>query len=484
MRTALKSAKRWLLLGHRWLGIATAPLFVAWIGSGLVMLYVPFPGLTEGARLARLVPIAWERVTVSPDAALDAAKGPIPRAFSLEMRGSEPVYWLAGPDGAPLTLSAATGTRLPAISVEDAIAIAGGRPGTASVERVERDQWTVTARYDPMRPFHKVALGDAAGSEVYVSAPTGAIALVTTRSERVWNWLGAVIHWIYPTELRARPELWRDVVLWLSGIAALNALTGVSVGIWRLRLRRRTREGAITPYRGLARWHHLFGLAGGLTLTTFIVSGWLSMNPNRWFSSPRPPAEWLEAQAGPPVPLGIDAARLAALAPDAVSVQFSRIGGRWLATASTPGNRRTASLDGSPTLNEETLVEAVSRIVPGGTLRQVERLTAYDVYWYPHHDDKPLPVLRLVFDDPAATWIHLDPRDGAILSRLDRSGRANRWLFSAFHRLDLPVLIFARPAWDIAQWLLNGLGAGIALTGLVIGWRRLKRSLRLSSSPR
>jgi hypothetical protein len=34
----------------------------------------------------------------------------------------------------------------------------GGRDS----EEVRRDQWTVTARYDPLRPFHKVALGNAA----------------------------------------------------------------------------------------------------------------------------------------------------------------------------------------------------------------------------------------------------------------------------------------------------------------------------------
>ena len=40
--------------------------------------------------------------------------------------------------------------------------------------------------------------------------------------------------------------------------------------------------------------------------------------------------------------------------------------------------------------------------------------------------------------DPDATWLHVDPRDGTILQRLDRSGRINRWLFDAAHRLDLP----------------------------------------------
>ncbi|MFD0937408.1 PepSY domain-containing protein, partial [Methylobacterium trifolii] len=69
-RALLKAGKRWLILGHRWLGIATGLLFALWIGSGLVMLSVPFPALTEAERLARLPPMAWEHVAVPPDAAL------------------------------------------------------------------------------------------------------------------------------------------------------------------------------------------------------------------------------------------------------------------------------------------------------------------------------------------------------------------------------------------------------------------------------
>ncbi|WP_335645490.1 hypothetical protein [Methylobacterium durans] len=113
--------------------------------------------------------------------------------------------------------------------------------------------------------------------------------------------------------------------------------------------------------------------------------------------------------------------------------------------------------------------------MPDAHLARAERLAAYDAYWYAHHDTKPLPVLRLVFDDPAATWFHVDAATGELLDRLDRSGRIHRWLFAGLHRLDFPVLIGHRPTWDLAQWLLDGLGLVVALTGVVMGWRRLRR---------
>lgn len=298
-----KAGRRWLLLFHRWAGIAAGLFFALWIGSGLVMLYVPFPALTGAERLDRLAPIAWERVAVAPDDALRAGGlAGVPAAFALEMRGAEPVYRIADREGRRATVSARTGERLGPLRPEDALRLAAeGIPG-AHVDPVERDQWTVTARYDPLRPFLKVVLDDAAGTELYVSQVTGEVALDTTRFERGWNWAGAVAHWIYLTPLRARADLWRTVLLWLSGFAALGALSGLAIGIWRLRLRRRYAGGAVTPYRGLARWHHLFGLAGGIGLSTFILSGWISMNPNRWFSSNAAPAKIRAAYAGQPAP--------------------------------------------------------------------------------------------------------------------------------------------------------------------------------------
>lgn len=472
-----KAGRRWLLLFHRWAGIATGLLFALWIGSGLVMLSVPFPALTGAERLERLAPIAWDHVAVAPDDALTAGGlAGVPAAFGLEMRGAEPVYRITGRDGARATVSARTGARLGPITPGDALHIAADGLPHARVAPVERDQWTVTARYDPLRPFLKVALGDAAGTELYVSRATGEIALDTTRFERAWNWVGAVTHWIYLTPLRARAELWRTILLWLSGFAALAALSGLAIGIWRLRLRRRYASGAATPYRGLARWHHLLGLAGGIGLSSFILSGWISMNPNRWFASSAAPAEIRAAYAGAPGALGLDAGALCGFAgAETRALRFTAIGGSWWIVAEGPAGAVSRRAEDGSVLDDATIARAAGVALPG-PMQAAERLSAYDLYWYPHGTDpRPLPVLRLRFDDPASTWLHVDPRDGTILQRLDRSGRINRWLFDAAHRLDLPGLTGNRPLHDAAQWLLNLLAAGIAVTGIVAGWRRLRR---------
>ncbi|GJE11158.1 hypothetical protein FOHLNKBM_2199 [Methylobacterium longum] len=475
-----KAGRRWLLLFHRWAGIAAGLFFASWIGSGLVMLYVPFPTLTAAERAARLAPIAWDQVAVAPGDALRASGlTGTPTDFALEMQGAEPVYRIAGRDGARATVSARTGGRLGPLPPEDALRLAAEGFPNARLEPVVRDQWTVTARYDPLRPFRKVALGDAAGTELYVSQVTGEIALDTTRFERAWNWVGAVAHWIYLTPLRARAELWRTVLLWLSGFAALGALSGLAIGIWRLRLRRRYAGGTVTPYRGLARWHHLFGLAGGIGLCTFILSGWISMNPNRWFASSAAPAEIRAAYAGAPPVFGLNAGTLRGFAePGTRVLRFAAIGGAWWIVAEGAAGLSAHRADDGSILDAAAIVQAAGAALPGGGLRTAEQLTAYDLYWYPHGSDpRPLPVLRLQFGDPSSTWLHVDPRDGTILQRLDRSGRINRWLFDAAHRLDLPGLTGNRRLHDAAQWILNLLATGIAVTGIVADWRRLRRSL-------
>jgi uncharacterized iron-regulated membrane protein len=84
-------------------------------------------------------------------------------------------------------------------------------------------------------------------------------------------------------------------------------------------------------------------------------------------------------------------------------------------------------------------------------------------------------VLRAGFDDDAHTWFHLDPVTGDILGRIDESRRTYRWLFNALHSFDFALLLRYRPAWDAVVWLLSLLGLIVSVSGVVIGWRRLRR---------
>src|SRR6201999_2649322 len=62
----------------------------------------------------------------------------------------------------------------------------------ASTTTIDYDQWTVAGTYDRDRPLKRIALNDDAGTEIYVSAATGAVVLTTTRSQRWLNYAGSI----------------------------------------------------------------------------------------------------------------------------------------------------------------------------------------------------------------------------------------------------------------------------------------------------
>lgn len=493
--SALKLGRRWLYVLHRWLGIFTCLLCAVWFVSGVVMMYVPFPSLTERDRMAWSEPLDLRAVRVGPEQAVAAAGlRSRPTGLRLNMQAGEPTYRFA--EGRRrVSVSAADGRRLGVTDAAAALAVIRRlRPDAPRprVETIVRDQWTVAQGFDPHRPLHRVSLGDAAGTQAYVSSKTGEVVDETVRSERFWNWVGAVPHWIYFEAVRRDGQVWRQVVMWSSGPAIIGSVLGIWVGLLRLRLRRRYKHGRVSPYVGWMKWHHVAGLVAGLFVCTWLFSGWLSVNPFKWFDRQPASREGTLAYLGgeaPGLPRMVDAAVLARLDPQgAREIAFGGLGGRPLMTLIDPGLRRRV-LDGAtgapaaPAQGE--ILAAASRLVPGARIVRVERLTREDLYWYGHGGERPagrLPVLRVAYDDPEATWAHIDPATGEVLQRAGRSARTYRWLFNFLHDFDLPVLLHHRPLWDLLVWLLSIGGLVVSVSGVVIGWRRLGRKLGGSAS--
>jgi hypothetical protein len=108
-------------------------------------------------------------------------------------------------------------------------------------------------------------------------------------------------------------------------------------------------------------------------------------------------------------------------------------------------------------------------------IKLIETLTDYDHYYYSHHQRwRPLPVMRVRFDDPAATWFHIDLTTGELINQLTQKGRAKRWLFNGLHSLDFNFLISNRPAWDLLIIALISTGFLFSCTAIIVAWRRLR----------
>lgn len=484
---------KWLITGHRWLGIATCLLFVLWFVSGLVMMYVGFPDLTRAERLALSQRIDWSQVSFTPERVLHELKlQEFPRELRLVMMNGEPVYRIKMAGSPPQSMSAVDGRIVDHVTPMQALAIVraatGGETAAStqsppdSVQTLHNDQWSVAGTFDFDRPLYRIALHDARGTELYVSSHSGEIMLDTTARERTWNWVGAVVHWLYFRDLRARPAMWSQVVLWTSGVGIVVALSGLWLGIDRLRIRRRNSNSAMTPYRGWMAWHHLAGIVGGLFLLTWIFSGWLLMGP------PVPWSKKFDAQrmaAGVAAYSGNTSIEFGT--PLSVLQQFDKRAAReasfmWVLgrpqIVLTDSAQNKAVLDGitgaERTLAEQDLIAAAPRLASDAPLVATQRLDHEDAYWYSRHAERTLPVLRFIFDDADRTWVHVDPQTGRVIGWIRASDRIHRWLFNAFHSLDFHWLLAHRPAWDLAMWLLSLAGLAISTSGMVIGWRRLR----------
>ncbi|MCW1429508.1 PepSY domain-containing protein [Novosphingobium sp. JCM 18896] len=486
-----RAAKRFLYVFHRWTGIVLCLFFAVWFVSGVVMMYVPFPSFRASERIAGAAPIDWARVRVAPDAALARLhESAFPEEMRLGMSGQVPVYHIVTEDGRR-AVSAETGQEIRAVDTRQAGAIAAAFVGApvASTAAVSQDQWVVTRAYKKIAPFWRVRLTDPAATDVYVVQRTGEIVQNTTADERFWNWLGAVPHWIYFEALRVFQEPWRQTVLWTSGVGLLGAIAGIWIGLLRVRLAKRYKSGSVSPYRGWMKWHHVIGLVGGLFVVTWVFSGWLSMSP--WGGLRDEDKGVAERYAGTgPGFAATDLRRLAATAGAARELEFRYLDGMPVIVAWHDPERKSL-LDGAtgePLALPQDRIAAIARAaVTDGRLVRVQRLERYDSYWYatgdPRRDARPLPVLRLVFDDPAETWLHVDPATGTLLARTGSGGRSYRWLFAALHSFDLPFLLENRWLRDLLMWLFSAAGLAVSISGVVIGWRRLRPPAKALRAP-
>lgn len=464
-----------IVLLHRWLGIAFCLLFAMWFASGIVMHFVSFPSLTEVERFAGLAPLARGAAVMAVGDAVAASGLADATRVRLIQRSDGPVYVVSGASGVRAVHAsdgADASVQRPDTARDIAQAYANRRgldaARTAILAHADYDQWSVPNGFDRHRPLFRVALGDAAGTEVYVSSRTGEVVLDTTRSERGWNWVGSVLHWIYPTVLRSHWALWDRVVWSLSLLASIAALLGAALGIVRIK----RRGGLIgSPYRGWHALHHIGGLVSTVFVLTWIFSGWLSMDHGRLFSRGQlTPAEVGIAHRVP----DWRTAPLADRMPSAVrEVEWFAFNGnvyRRDRVGFDQQNLHRPDGEGQGGLTAQEVGSLMAKLASGCGMP----LALAD------NDDYPTrsviagaPVYRTRCGD---VWFDLDSTDGGILQRLDTSRRAYRWFYSALHTLDFPVLM-AHPHWrDGLVVGLCTLGLVFSVTGIVIGWRRLRLS--------
>jgi hypothetical protein len=471
---------RWVILAHRYLGIGVGALMAMWCVSGAVMVFVGYPALAPQARLLRLPPLDWKRCC-SVDA-LALGDGESVRGFSIEMLDEHPALKVVLDSGATRVIDLDLGHALGQISPAQARSvatrfIAAGAPTHAVlVSFIDYDQWTVAGNFASDRPLFKVVLGDPDGTHVYVSSRTGRAVQLTTRWQRFWSWLGAIPHWIYFAPLRHSARLWSVILVYGSLGGTLLALSGLYIGArtWLLNVR------GLSVHRGLLRWHHQLGLAFGVFVFTWVLSGFLSMNP--WGllegSGAQPGEMRLHGQpfTGAQVKRSVETLTAGSL-PQAVSVESTAIFGRLFLIVSTQGGARFR-LDSQarpapmPFAEVKQIADALTANSGGASV--IEWTDREDAYYFSHFDAQArLPVYRILSADRERTRYYIDPISGYLISRIDRTDRAYRWLHGGLHRWDFLSQLRASPQREIV--LLSLLTGVIAVSGagVLLAMRRV-----------
>ncbi|MBI4888779.1 MAG: PepSY domain-containing protein [Acidobacteria bacterium] len=510
-----------LIVVHRYVGLALCLVFLIWFSSGLVMVYKRMPELTAEERLERLPALDPAAIRLTPAAAFDAAgvTGAPQRVLLTSVQG-RPAYRFAF-DAGSLTVFADDGSYLENVAPDDSVSIAAGLfPDSRSTvryldARTGPDQWTITNRFSTTGALHRVALGDAAGTEVYVAEATGEIVMKTDRASRFWGYAGPVMHWFYFTPLRVgQAPLWNTLIVYGSVAGCVLCLLGLVIGVYRFSLSRRFLRGtSATPYAGWLRWHHYAGLAFGVIAFTWTLSGLLTMTPWNLFPPAGPSRAQVSAIRGGAVALdrftvtpaaAIGAFRTQFEPKELELLQF--MGEPYYAAYQrdvsvrphqdtaryAPGDERPARVlvsagGGAPQIRapftRDDLLAAARAAMGGVDPVDVAWLTRFDAYYYDRTGGRRLPALRAKFDDADQTWLYLDSSDGSLVLAEVRGSRAERWLYQGLHSLDFPRLYQTSWAWYPLIVGLSLGGIALSLTSLIVAWTFLRGKVRPAVEP-
>jgi len=466
-----------LILIHRYLGIVLSLLFLTWFISGIAMIYARgMPSLTAEYRLERLPAINASAIRLTPDDALSKAELGPPGSAELLTILDRPAYRFDGitvfaDNGELLEVTperAAEAAQLFTQLSEDQVRPAG--------VLMEVDQWTIGQRSN--LPLYKFTVDDGEGTELYVSGYLAEVVVMTTRSSRRLAWVAAIPHWFYFEWLRTKPQLWRQVILWTSGLGTVAALIGVVLAILQFR-----RNRPHIPYKGWLRWHYITGAVFGIFTVTWVFSGFLSVEPWYWASDGAIGVPQAAALQGGELALQDFREGLPSLpeTAGAKEVEYLTIQGHSYYRVRTTMEHAVLLTAPLMLLQEdpfslESLIERV--LEPNPELKVVEAtlLEDYDSYYYAFERRAPLPVLRIKFDDPESTWLYVDPQMSQIVGRAHRRERVQRWIYRGFHSLDFSFWYYNRPLWDIGVIVLSLGGALLSIIGIVIAWKRVWRA--------
>ena len=476
---------RYLVMLHRYIGLVFSFIILLWCISGFVMMFIQYPSLSSQEHDTYLDRLILESCCKLP--ALSSINPTRFDSFTIRQKPNGPQLILSA-DNQHFYFDATTGkpqiksTPETRLAYANQIASVLGLSEAQSVATVNIDQWSVLPSVAIHAPFEIFKINDLQSSHLYISRQTGELIQQVSLNERTWGWIGAVVHWIYPTMLRQNTELWVQLIIWLSITALFMVIFGITVGITRLRHKGEWRS---SPYGGRYLWHHYTSLATGILMLTWLFSGLMSMYPwglmeGRSFANERQNLTAPGFSLNQQFSSVLQNISTLDLSDNIIELKGVMIAGH-LNIFSKSSNRnikliKRIKINNTDIENFPTVNELAKIMRPEVETLSIDSLQEGDYYYYNHHDKRVFPVYRIIYQD--GDRIYLNSQTYEVEAVFDDGRKTARWLYLGLHRGDFFARLNTTPYWYLIWGGLLLLLTSAVLIGCWLAINRWKKIIR------
>lgn len=470
---------------HGILGTLLSILFLVWFLSGMVMIFHTFPKVSQQDRLSKkdYLPIDLPELNQIID---QIPSSQVISGISAENYFGKPVFRIRT-DKKEFILSA-DGLSLPVANTSEQIWLTASRWCNQPVLKVDTlydlDQWIPFGQLKKELPVYKFIFDDFAEHQLYISSVSGEVIQFTDKKSRFWAWLGAIPHWIYFTRLRQDLLLWKETVVWLSGIGTIMCLAGLVVGLYRLR--QACRRHRFLPYKKIVyKWHYLTGLIFGVFTLTFVFSGMMSLAAiPQWLGKPvlqNTATEIWQNNAPSKISYPLDyRVLLKEYSQKIKQIQWTNFNDKPCYTLILDSTIVVIDASGNNlaplNLNESEIITAIGMVHDESKINKPELLTDFDTYYVSRKKRLDLPVWKVTVEDSDNSCYYINPKNGQFRYINDMS-RWKHWMYPALHSFSIDGIVQYGWLWNLLMWSSLIGGTILSLTGVFLGLKYIKRIL-------
>lgn len=485
--------KKILYSTHRLLGTAISLLFLMWFITGLILIYHSFPDVDIQLKDKNREAISENLNSIDSLIQYIPTDEKIKRVELAQLAG-QPIFTIETnkdiynvdqkfnrvyePISMPqLTNIASTWVNAPILKID-------------TLEK--RDIWIMYTKYIKELPIYKVYFDDNKKHELYIASKSGEVLQFTSRSERIWAYLGSIPHKLYIPALREHTDTWIRTLTTLATICFIVSLSGIILGIRAYIKRYKNMRKWQSPYSKLAyKWHHILGLFFGIFLLTWAISGMMALQKvPQWLVKTEqklPITYKLGAHAFDLNDFKLNYKDIFSGISDVKQITWNYFHDipfyKVITGSDTHYINACTSQFSELSLSIEDITKAIKAIHGEDAQMKFDYLTEYDEYYLQWKRNLPLPVYLISVDSPDNNTYYISPESG-YYKHVDDNRKARKWLFNGFHYLHIKWLMDRPVLWTIAIWTLS-LGCIIVCsTGIWMGLRYIKRITRSKKKTR